>query len=147
MFNSKKTAPIMTDTGTPNKSDTTILGSGTSFDGTMNSTGIVRVDGAFSGEMNVEGSVIIGESGYVKGNIRSGKVTIAGKIEGNVFCSTTLELTPSGKLFGDVEVKTINIEDGAIFQGKCTMLQETGLIFKDSFNDDRLPEEQVQHDD
>lgn len=147
MFNSKKTAPIITDTDTPGKSETTILGSGTSFDGILNSTGIVRVDGAFSGEMNVEGSVIIGESGYVKGNIRSGKVTIAGKIEGNVYCSTMLELTSSGKLFGDVEIKTINIEDGAIFQGKCTMIQETGLIFKDSVDGFSVPVEPEKDDD
>jgi cytoskeletal protein CcmA (bactofilin family) len=114
-----------------------VIGSCSTFNGTLNSTAIVRVDGVFNGEINAEEGVIIGEGGYVKGNIKSSKVTIAGKIEGNVFCSNFLELTSSGKLLGDVKVKTLNIEEGAIFQGKCTMVQQEPIsnVVKDSEND------------
>jgi hypothetical protein len=84
MFNNKKGPQASYDAMPPGKADTTIIGSGSKFDGTLNTNGIVRVDGIFSGELHVEGNIIIGENGYIKGNIKSDKITIAGKVEGNI---------------------------------------------------------------
>lgn len=128
MFNNnvkKGTQPLVDNIPTPGKADTTIIGTGSKFNGTLITVGIVRVDGYFSGEITVEGSVIVGENGYIKGNIKSSKVTIAGNVEGNIYCSGCLELTASGKLHGDIEVKNVSIEDGAVFTGKCSMIQQT----------------------
>lgn len=125
MFNNKKGPQASYDAMPPGKADTTIIGSGSKFDGTLNTNGIVRVDGIFSGELHVEGNIIIGENGYIKGNIKSDKVTIAGKVEGNIWCSGCVELTASGRLYGDIEVKNIIIEDGAVFEGKCIMSQQS----------------------
>lgn len=125
MLNNKKGSQSIIENTPVNKADTTIIGSSSKFDGTLNTSGVVRVDGYFGGELNVEGSLIVGENGYIKGNINSDKVTIAGKVEGNIHCSGCLELTASGKLHGDIEVKNISIEDGAIFDGKCIMIQQS----------------------
>lgn len=124
MFNSKKGPQSMIENTPINKADTTIIGSSSKFDGTLNTSGVVRVDGYFSGELIVEGSLIVGDNGFIKGNIKSDKVTIAGKVEGNIHCSGCLEITSSGKLYGDIEVKNITIEDGAVFEGKCIMVQQ-----------------------
>jgi cytoskeletal protein CcmA (bactofilin family) len=123
MFNSKKGPQSIIENTPVNKSDTTIIGSGSKFDGTLNTSGVVRVDGYFGGELIIAGSLIVGENGYIKGNIKSDKVTIAGKVEGNINCTGCLELTSSGKLYGDIEVKNVSIEDGAVFEGKCIMAQ------------------------
>lgn len=131
MFTSKKGPSTVSEPANSLKRDTTIIGESSNFNGTLNSSGIIRVDGKFEGQLNADGNVIIGESGVIKGNINSSKVTIAGKVEGNINCSGLLELTSSGKLFGDIEVKNINIEDGAIFQGKCMMVQTTGAPQED----------------
>lgn len=124
MFNIKKNSFAEFDSVQGGKSDTTIIGSSSHFEGKLNSKGIIRVDGSFSGELNIEGDVIIGEGGNVKGTMRASKVTIAGSVEANVHCDGNLELTSNGKLYGDIEVRAIRIEDGAIFQGRCTMINE-----------------------
>lgn len=134
MFNSKKGPQSPIENVSPTKTETTIIGSGSKFDGTLNTSGIVRVDGYFGGELVIEGNTIVGESGYIKGNIRAEKVTIAGKVEGNIWCSGGLELTASGKLYGDIEVKSISIEDGAIFEGKCIMTQQSSFVSPDPKN-------------
>lgn len=123
MFSNKKNIQADVEMTSSGKPETTIISSGTNIDGTLKAAGTLRVDGVFNGTMNVEGSVIIGEGGYVKGNIRTDKIVIAGKVEGNIYSNGTLELTSNGRLYGDIEVKNIIIADGAIFQGKCIMAQ------------------------
>jgi cytoskeletal protein CcmA (bactofilin family) len=125
MFGNKKGSQTVIESSSSFKADTTIIGTSSNFNGTLNSAGVIRIDGVFGGELNIDGNVIVGENGKINGNVRASKVTIAGTVEGNVYCSGTLELTSSGKLYGDIEVKTINIEDGAIFEGKCTMVHSS----------------------
>lgn len=124
MLGSKKNQQYVIESSTNNKSDTTIIGSNTNFDGTLNSSGIVRIDGTFTGELHVDGSILVGESGKIKGNIKASKITIGGVVEGNIHCSDTLDLMASGKLHGDIEVKVVNIENGATFDGKCMMISD-----------------------
>lgn len=124
MFSSKKnTVPIAQTSSSSKTSDATIISSNSKFEGTLESTGILRIDGEFRGDINIKGSVIIGEDGIVVANINADKVTIAGKVEGNICCSGSLELVQSGKLTGDIEVKSIRVDEGAIFDGKCKMLK------------------------
>jgi Integral membrane protein CcmA involved in cell shape determination len=122
MLGGKKNQNYVVESGTDSKPDTTIIGSNTSFDGTLKSSGIVRIDGTLTGELHVDGTILVGEGGKVNGNIKTNKITIGGVVEGNVHCSDTLNLMPSGKLHGDIEVKNINIENGAVFDGKCVMI-------------------------
>ena len=121
MFGSRKNIQTFSDSP-GNKASTTIIGTYSNFEGTLNSEGTVRIDGVFNGMLNVDGNIIIGESGFVKGNINADRVTIAGRVEGNVSCKNTFELLSNGRLYGDIEAKNISIEDGAVFQGKCTMM-------------------------
>lgn len=139
MFNNKKSSQTIIETSSSTKADTTIIGSSSSFDGKLISTGIVRVDGILSGELEVDGNIIVGENGYIKGNIKSDKVVIAGKVEGNVYSSGSLELTSSGKLYGDIEVRNVTIEDGAVFEGKCTMIQSASSKGSNTPSDDVSP--------
>lgn len=148
MLNSKRNIQTIIEPATNSKTDTTIIGSGANFNGTLNSSGIIRIDGTFEGELNIDGSVIVGESGKIKGNIKTSKITIAGTVDGNIHCSGTLELMSSGKLYGDMEVKGVNIEDGAIFDGKCTMIRPSIEPEQtENQNDEVQPEDDTHKDD
>lgn len=138
MFTSKNDSQTVIESSSGFKADTTIIGASSNFNGTLNSTGVIRIDGVFGGELNIDGNVIVGESGKINGNIKASRVTIAGTVEGNIYCSGTLELTSSGKLYGDIEVRTINIEDGAIFEGKCTMVQSSKTTSPENLDNDTL---------
>ncbi|HBM80785.1 MAG TPA: cell shape determination protein CcmA [Clostridiaceae bacterium] len=125
-------------------SETTIIGPCSKFEGKLKAEGIVRIDGTIGGELSVNGNVIVGEEGYIKGSINSEKVVIAGKVEGNIHCSGSLELTSSGKLYGDIEAKNIIIQDGAEFQGKCIMIKDS---YSQDENTDELVDEPVDNND
>ncbi len=68
--------------------------------------------------------LIIGEQGRVYANIKSKSVTIAGEVHGNLECSENLEILSTGKLYGDVKVTNLFIDDGAVFDGNCEMKQK-----------------------
>ncbi|HHV62985.1 MAG TPA: polymer-forming cytoskeletal protein [Firmicutes bacterium] len=99
----------------------TLVGKDTEFEGKLTASGTVRVDGRFRGEIDTTGDLIVGEGGMVAAGVRAKNVVIAGHVEGNVEADGRLEIVPSGRLYGDVKVATLVIEDGAIFKGACEM--------------------------
>ncbi len=53
--------------------------------------------------------------------MRAGSARIAGEVKGNVKIKESLELTSSAKVVGDIEVKTLVVEAGALLFGKVAM--------------------------
>jgi len=102
----------------------TVIGPGTSFEGNIKAVGIIRIDGAFNGEMMTQGDIIIGERGNVKGSLKARNMIVAGKSEASLDCEAKLEIKSSGQVVGDVVVESIVIEDGAVFTGHCKMKNE-----------------------
>lgn len=83
-----------------------------------------RVDGKFTGTVVAEGDLIVGESGEVEGELRVGRVFVSGTIRGNVQARQRVQITPGGKVFADIVTPSLVIEDGAIFEGRCSMSRE-----------------------
>ncbi len=99
----------------------TLIGRNTKLEGKIEAKGTIRLDGELSGDLYVEGSVIIGKKGIVKGNIYCNSIYVAGTIEGNIDCKEQLRLTNTSKLLGDIKVKTFIVDENATFEGKCQM--------------------------
>ncbi|MFA9397564.1 MAG: polymer-forming cytoskeletal protein, partial [Clostridiaceae bacterium] len=99
----------------------TLIGVSTSMEGNISSDGNIRIDGTFKGDINTKKQVNIGENGHIIGNITAYNIVISGKVEGNIKCDGLLEILPSGKLHGDIEVINISIKEGAIFKGSSCM--------------------------
>lgn len=117
MFNSSKKS--IDNTGID-----TVIGASTSIEGTINSNSSIRIDGKHTGNITCESTVVVGENGYIKGDISAANVSISGRVDGNVTSKGLLEILPGGKLIGDINVQNISISDGAIFKGNCNMLVE-----------------------
>ena len=99
----------------------TIIGPSSNIEGKINTTGTIRIDGKYTGDIFTDEDVLVGENGIINGNINSRNVSISGKVDGNIICNGLLEILPTGHLDGDIEVRKISISDGAIFKGKCSM--------------------------
>lgn len=99
----------------------TIIGAGTHLTGTLHVKGALRIDGRADGKIEAAGDVVIGEGSVIESSIEGRNVKIAGVVKGDVKAAGTLEIAASGRVFGDVTVNKINISDGAVFQGTCTM--------------------------
>ncbi|MCL6580508.1 MAG: polymer-forming cytoskeletal protein [Firmicutes bacterium] len=104
----------------------TIIGVGTEIKGSVRATGGIRIDGRVEGEIHHEGDLIIGEEGVVEASIKTRNATVAGEVHGNVEASGRVEIVSTGKIFGDIVVTTLVINEGAVFDGRCQMRQGEG---------------------
>ncbi len=105
-----------------------LLASGTKFEGnlTIEAGGLNRLDGELFGHIKGRGTLIIGEKGFVKGDIHMEQVIVYGKVEGNIKTSY-LELKSTGQILGNLEVEYLMVEKGAIFVGECQMKEREGI--------------------
>lgn len=102
----------------------TIIGKGTVFQGTINANGTVRIEGEYKGEIRAKGDVIIGNDGRVEATVEARNVVVAGHLHGNIQAQGKVDLASTAKLYGDMRVKNLLIEEGAIFKGNCIMDRE-----------------------
>ncbi len=104
-----------------------ILGSGVAWQGTLTGTGGIRIDGAFDGEIALRGLVVIGEQGRVTSeHIRAATVIVAGSVKGDITAGK-VEITRTGRVWGDVVTTSFSTEEGAFLRGKITMEEQVDL--------------------
>jgi cytoskeletal protein CcmA (bactofilin family) len=98
-----------------------IIGAGTSITGDIKCSGDIRIDGTLTGNINVQGKVVIGTSGNIKGEVVCKNSEVEGKIEGKINVSELLSLKNTSSILGDIITGKLAIEPGATFTGTCTM--------------------------
>lgn len=110
----------------------TVIGGGTVFDGDLSSSEAVRIDGVINGNCTCEKKLILSAEGQVKGNISAQSVIISGKVDGDIVVSGKLELLSTGKIAGNITAASLVIDEGACFDGRCTMTASTGNYLPDN---------------
>jgi len=100
------------------------LGQGTELTGDLNFTDMMRVDGNINGRVSTTGQLIVGETGHLDASIKVGHLSVSGTIKGTIVASEKVEIHKTGKVYGDIFTPVLNIEEGAIFEGKCQMSKE-----------------------
>jgi cytoskeletal protein CcmA (bactofilin family) len=94
------------------------LSSDVEVKGTLKFSGELTFDGKLDGEINSEGSLILGEKAVIKGNINVNSVVLRGKINGNVTAKEKIDIKAKTELFGDIRSAKLVIEEGVTFVGK-----------------------------
>ncbi len=115
----------------------TIVGSSVKIVGDLISEGDVQLDGILEGNIKVDGTVVIGISSQVKGGKVFGKkIIVSGTVNAENISSEELHILSSGKVFGNISVKVLGIEPGAVFVGKSEVLtfQNDDQVLIDSNN-------------
>jgi cytoskeletal protein CcmA (bactofilin family) len=100
------------------------LDSGSHVHGELRFQTSFRVDGKFDGTVVSDGDLIVGDGGEVDGDLRVGQIVISGTVRGTIRAARRVHLSSSGKLFADVDTPSLIIEDGAVFEGRCSMTRE-----------------------
>lgn len=100
----------------------TLIGEQCYIIGSMNVSGILKIDGSIDGDLICEDDIILGASGHIKGNTLCNNAFIQGVIQGDISCKNTLTIGDSGNVKGDILVKKLVIAEGGILDGKCTMI-------------------------
>ena len=100
------------------------VGGGTVVTGEANFKAMMRVDGHLSGRVSsTSGTLIVGANGKVDANIEVAVAVIHGTINGDIIATQRLELGRAAKVNGNIQTPSLIIEQGAIFEGTCKMLQ------------------------
>ena len=99
----------------------TFLGKGVDFKGKAKFDGSVRIDGHFDGQIVSQDTLVIGESGVVKGEVSCENIICSGKIEGNIVASQKVQLLKPAVLIGGIRTPSFSMEEGVLFHGTCDM--------------------------
>ncbi len=84
----------------------------------------VRIDGTFTGDIITSGKLIIGETGYLYGNICCKNADIYGRIDGDVIIGDTLMLQSTCIFKGLLQTHKLSVERGARFNGTCKIITQ-----------------------
>ena len=107
------------------------VGGGTVVTGEANFKAMMRVDGHLSGRVSSSsGTLIVGANGKVDANIEVAVAVIHGTINGDIIATQRLELGRAAKVNGNIQTPSLIIEQGAVFEGSCKMLQMTAAADK-----------------
>ena len=91
-----------------------------------------------NGEIVSEGSVKIGASTVVIGNISATSAAIAGAVKGDIDVKGPVILDSSAIVMGNIKSKSVQINNGAVIEGMCS--QSYADVSPTSFFDDYKPE-------
>jgi cytoskeletal protein CcmA (bactofilin family) len=106
----------------------TLLGTGTAIEGTLNFKETIRLDGNVNGKIISEkGTLIIGERAVVEAQIRVGTAVIKGTVNGHIQAAERIEIHPPAKITGDIQAPVVSIETGVVFNGNCSMVKPEPL--------------------
>lgn len=115
MFGSRKS-------GKPQNRIDSLVGAGTRVEGNIIFSGGLRVDGEVCGNVTVEkgqqGTLVISEQARIEGEINVSHLVINGTVIGPVRVGEFLELQPSARVTGDVEYMGLEMQQGAVVQGR-----------------------------
>jgi len=107
------------------------VGSGTAITGEATFKSLLRIDGKFSGRIaSPSGTLIVGAGGVVDANIEVSIATILGTVNGDIIATQRIELGRAGKLNGNIQTPSLMIEQGAVFEGSCKMIQQKAAADK-----------------
>jgi cytoskeletal protein CcmA (bactofilin family) len=121
MFGSKKS-------GAPQARIESLIGAGTRVEGHIVFSGGLRIDGEVVGNVSAEGAnpatLVISEKAVIRGDVRVAHVVVNGQVQGPVYADALLELQASARITGDVSYKTLEMQPGAVVDGRLVHLAQ-----------------------
>jgi cytoskeletal protein CcmA (bactofilin family) len=99
----------------------TVVGPSVNVEGDFASEGNIVVKGTVSGSVFTSKHLTVEMGAKIFANVRAGSATIAGEVKGNMKIKESLELISTSRVVGDIDVKNLKIESGALLYGKISM--------------------------
>ncbi|MFA4843140.1 MAG: polymer-forming cytoskeletal protein, partial [Candidatus Omnitrophota bacterium] len=74
--------------------------------------------------LETRGNLTIGPSAIIAADISGDNIIIGGKVKGRITAKERLTLLPSAIVEGDIYPAKLNVAEGAILEGECSMLHD-----------------------
>lgn len=111
-----------------------LIGAGTTIEGDITFTGGLRVDGRVRGNVVASdgkaGTLVLSEQAQIEGEVRVSHVVINGTLVGPIHAAEYIELQSKASVTGDVYYKSLEIQLGAVLQGR--------LVFQSDSKSDKV---------
>jgi cytoskeletal protein CcmA (bactofilin family) len=98
-----------------------LIGERSSFEGTLKTDGPVRLQGSVQGEIESKSAIIVEEKAHVTARLTAAHVTIAGQVDGQIYCEGRVEIRPTGRVTGEINAGALIVQEGAYFDGNSKM--------------------------
>jgi cytoskeletal protein CcmA (bactofilin family) len=99
-----------------------LIGATTRIEGNLFFSGGLRVDGSVRGNVaalpDQPGTLVVSEHARIDGEVQAAHVVVNGTINGPVDARESLELQSHSRVRGDVHYKSIEIQQGAVIEGR-----------------------------
>lgn len=109
-----------------------LIGEGAVFEGNVTFSGGLRVDGRVKGSVQSSdgqpSTLVLSERARIEGEIRVSHAVINGTVIGPVFGSEYVELQAKCNVTGDVHYRTLEIQLGAVVQGRLVHQEESAMV-------------------
>jgi cytoskeletal protein CcmA (bactofilin family) len=99
------------------------LDRGAKISGKLHFEGPARIDGQVDGEIAGK-DITIGESAVVTAQVTGESIVVCGKVKGEITASQRLEIRPTAKVSGNISAPKLIVQEGAVFEGNCSMGHE-----------------------
>src|SRR5688572_32617723 len=94
-----------------------LIGAGTTVRGNVRGEGSLEILGHVEGDVSVTGDVVLGEASSVRGNVSGARITVGGRVLGDLTGSEALLLEGTARVAGDLSAPSIGISSGALVRG------------------------------
>ena len=101
----------------------TIIGKGSVIEGNIKVQNSMRVDGRVKGQILASDSIVVGKEGDIEGELRVKNIIIGGRVKGKIFASGKVVLEARAVFSGELKTSKLVIDDGAVFDGTCSMTE------------------------
>ena len=101
-----------------------IIGEGTRFDGNLTLSGLLRIDGDFSGKISTSGKVLIGKNGRGLCTVHANTIVIGGVIKGDIHATEKVIILSTGMVIGNITAPKLVAEDGVVLHGAFCILSD-----------------------
>ena len=95
-----------------------ILNSDVEIKGNLKFSGELTFDGKLDGEIHTDGTLNLGDSAVITGNINAQSVVVRGKVNGNINAKEKIDIKSKAELFGDLRATKLVMEEGVTYVGK-----------------------------
>ncbi len=103
-----------------------IVGTGMSIQGDVDTGGIVKIEGTVNGHVRATQQVLVATGGRIEGDVETGEALIAGTVHGSVHSKQRVEIQAGAIVDGDVTTRRILVAEGAVLNGTVRMGDESG---------------------
>ena len=93
------------------------------FSGEVSFRDMVRVNGYIAGSVcSKKGTLIVDSGARVDAKVDVAIAIIGGTVNGDIVAHERIEIGPNARIYGNIWTRSIEIKNGAIFEGVCMMI-------------------------